>query len=246
MGASFLRSRLRRMPRLKALIKEGIRIAERLPRVTAGSIDGEFLLGLLARDDPVILDIGSNDGTHTRWFLHLFPWARVYSFEPDPRARKRYEANVVSDQAVLFDLAISDRDGLIEFYVSSGKLGDDSNDWDQSGSIRRPKQHLKIYPSIKFEETIKVNTRRLDTWAAEQALDSIDFIWADVQGAEVDLIKGGRVTLAKTRYFYTEYSNRELYAGQIDLKALLKSLPEFEVVRRYEGDVLLGNKNMGS
>ena len=139
MAASFLRSRLRRMPRLKALIKEGIRIAERLPRVTAGSIDGEFLLGLLARDDPVILDIGSNDGTHTRWFLDLFPRARVFSFEPDPRARKRYAANVVSDRAVLFDLAISDRDGLIEFYVSSGKQGDDFKDWDESGSIRKPK-----------------------------------------------------------------------------------------------------------
>ena len=37
MEANFLRSRLRKMPRLKALIKEGIRIAERLPRVTAGS-----------------------------------------------------------------------------------------------------------------------------------------------------------------------------------------------------------------
>ena len=89
-----------------------------------------------------------------------------------------------------------------------------------------------------------MNTRRLDTWAAEQAVDSIDFIWADVQGAEVDLIKGGRATLGKTRYFYTEYSNRELYAGQIDLKTLLKSLPEFEVVHRYETDVLLRNRRI--
>jgi 2-O-methyltransferase len=246
MAASFLRSRLSRMPRLKALLKEAIRIAERLPRVTPGSIDGELLIGLLARDDPVILDIGSNDGAHTRWFLDLFPRARVFSFEPDPRARKRYASNVVSDRAVLFDLAISDRDGLIEFYVSSGSLGDVSDDWDQSGSIREPKQHLKIWPSIKFEETIKVNTRRLDTWAAEQAVDSIDFIWADVQGAEVDLIKGGRVALSKTRYFYTEYNNTELYAGQIDLKTLLKALPEFEVVHRYSDDVLLRNKSMGS
>jgi FkbM family methyltransferase len=246
MAASFLRSRLTRMPRLKALIKEGIRIAERLPRVTAGSIDDEFLIALLARDDPVILDIGCNDGTHTRWFLDLFPRARVFSFEPDPRARKRYAANVVSDRAVLFDLAISDRDGLIEFHVSGGKYGEHSKDWDQSGSIRKPKLHLEMYPSIEFEQTIKVNTRRLDTWAAEQAVDSIDFIWADVQGAEVDLIKGGRVTLGNTRYFYTEYSNRELYAGQIGLKTLLKSLPEFDVVHRYETDVLLGNKSMGS
>lgn len=170
MEADFLRSRLRKMPRLKALIKEGIRIAERLPRVTAGSIDGDLLLRLVAKDDPVILDIGSNDGTHTRWFLDLFPRARVFSFEPDPRARERYEAKVMSDQAVLFDLAISDTDGLIEFHVSSGKQGSYSKDWDESGSIRKPKLHLKMHPSVKFEEAIKVKTRRLDTWAAEQAI----------------------------------------------------------------------------
>jgi hypothetical protein len=79
---------------------------------------------------------------------------------------------------------------------------------------------------------------------AEQAVDSIDFIWADVQGAEVDLINGGRATLSNTRYFYTEYSNRELYAGHIDLKTLLKSLPEFEVVHRYETDMLLRNRGI--
>ncbi|MEN9248224.1 MAG: hypothetical protein Q6L50_08560 [Gloeomargarita sp. GMQP_bins_120] len=37
-----------------------------------------------------------------------------------------------------------------------------------------------------------------------------DFIWADVQGAEVDLIQGGLQALANTRYFYTEYANTEL------------------------------------
>lgn len=87
-----------------------------------------------------------------------------------------------------------------------------------------------------------VSTRRLDTWAADEGVDSVDFIWADVQGAEIDLINGGRVTLSNTRYLYTEYSNRELYEGQVGLKTLLKSLPEFEVVHRFAHDVLLRNR----
>jgi len=247
MTAKFLRAQLNRAPRLKGWLKEAIRVARREPRVTAGSIDRGMLLTLIARDDPLILDIGSNDGTHTLWFLDLFPRARVFSFEPDPRAQKRYVERVSSNRAVLFNLAISDKDGFAEFYVSSGvpptsTPGTPPGDYAASGSIRKPKRHLELHPWVKFEEKIVVSTRRLDTWAADESVDSVDFIWADVQGAEIDLINGGRVTLSNTRYLYTEYSNRELYEGQVGLKDLLKSLPEFEVVHRFAYDMLLRNR----
>ena len=68
-------------------------------------------------------------------------------------------------------------------------------------------------------------------------MDAVDFIWADVQGAEADLVLGGRETLKRTRFFYTEYSNRELYEGQADLGQLLAMLPDFELVHRYQGEV---------
>ena len=73
-------------------------------------------------------------------------------------------------------------------------------------------------------------------------MGAIDLIWADVQGAEGDLIEGGRQALARTRYFYTEYDDQELYEGQIPLAKLLSLLPEFEIVPRYRWDVLLRNR----
>ena len=45
------------------------------------------------------------------------------------------------------------------------------------------------------------------------AFRAIDLIWADVQGAEADLIEGGTEALRRTRYFYTEYNNQELIRG---------------------------------
>ena len=116
--------------------------------------------------------------------------------------------------------------------------------WDYSGSIRQPKKHLEIYPWCTFEKKVDVETKRLDTWIREQGIEYIDFIWADVQGAEVDLIKGAGETLARTRYFYTEYSNKELYRGQINLRGLLNLLPNFEVLYRYDNDVLLRNTEL--
>lgn len=243
-----LRVLFHRMPRLKRLIKEGTRVLRRAPKISYESIIADEIIALIKKDNPVILDIGCNDGSQTLRFLESFKKARVYSFEPDPRARKRYLDKVTDERAVLFDFAISDMNGVREFYVSGGtnpyaKESPENlpADWDLSGSIRKPKKHLKKVPWCKFDEKIAINTRTLDSWVKEAGVGVIDFIWADVQGAEVDLVAGGREALRNTRYFFTEYSNTELYEGQINLNQLLRLLPDFHVVRLYENDVLLKN-----
>jgi 2-O-methyltransferase len=119
--------------------------------------------------------------------------------------------------------------------------------WDQSGSIHPPNiaAMAKIWPWLKFESAITVAVRSLDSWAKEKDIGTIDFIWADMQGAEGDLIRGGRETLARTRYVYTEYNNDEVYKGEPNLETLLDMLPGFSLLRRYRDDVLLKNTAFG-
>lgn len=220
-----------------------------LPALTEGGLEDAELLRLIGRDDPVILDIGCNDGFHSQWFLELFARSRVYAFEPDPRAAKAFRLAVQSERARLFELAIAGRDGETTFYASDGLPDPDQPErfpegWHQSGSIHKPaKGHLEMFPWCKFERTFPVQTRRLDGWCEEHCIDGIDLIWADVQGAEGDLIEGGRRALARTRYFYTEYHDHEWYQGQLPLAKLLSLLPDFEVVHRYPWDVLLRNRS---
>jgi FkbM family methyltransferase len=217
--------------------------------ITPGEISLDDMRNLLGTDAPVILDIGANDGTHTKIFLKLFPKATIYACEPDPRAVARFRANIVDPRVKLFEGAIGVHDGEAEFHVSSGfppgitpeqkahfPLG-----WDLSGSLRAPKKHQEIWPWCKFESTIKVPVLRLDTWADWNNVEKIDFIWADTQGAEGDIIVGGKMALARTRYFYTEYSNDEWYEGQPNLEQLIKMLENFVVLQRYQMDVLLMN-----
>ncbi|MBP1178312.1 FkbM family methyltransferase [Methylobacterium sp. PvR107] len=116
-------------------------------------------------------------------------------------------------------------------------------EWDQSGSLREPKEHLEKFPWVKFDRTIEVDVTTLDAWAAENYVKYVDFIWADVQGAEEDLILGGMNTLRNTRYFYTEFSTTELYAGAFGLNEITERLPFFEIVEVFQQDVLLRNKN---
>ncbi|WP_349253296.1 FkbM family methyltransferase [Bradyrhizobium sp. CB3481] len=203
------------------------------------------IISLIQKPDPVILDIGCNDGTDSQCFLFLCPKAQLYCFEPDPRAATRFKSNMnmCLDKVKLFEFAVSDRNGRIDFHPSNGD--GQAKAWDLSGSIRPPKNHLTEYGWVRFDHPISVETRRLDDWCSEANLNQIDLIWMDVQGAEADVIAGGRRTLSNTRFIYTEYSDKELYEGQLTLQAILDLLPSFEVVNIYprevEGDVLLRN-----
>ena len=100
-------------------------------------------------------------------------------------------------------------------------------------------------PHVTFERSAEVAVRRLDGWAAENGVARVDFVWADVQGAENRLIEGGRETLSRTRYLYTEYADRELYEGQWTLDRILAELPGFELAARYPNDALLRNRTIG-
>jgi len=103
---------------------------------------------------------------------------------------------------------------------------------------------LEEMPRITFAAKQDVQIRRLDSVTRDLGLDKIDLIWADVQGAEADLICGARQTLKTTRYFFTEFSDRELYSGQINLRQMRALLPDFKLVKKLRHDVLFRNRNL--
>jgi len=88
----------------------------------------------------------------------------------------------------------------------------------------------------------KTFVNSIDVFFKDNKLEKIDFIWMDVQGAEVDVFKGAKNTLSKIHYIYTEFCESELYEGEIGLKEILKLLPNFKIIENYGGDVLLENE----
>ena len=204
---------------------------------------------LIGTEDPIILEIGANNGTDTIDFLNTFKYGRFFCFEPDPRALAQWMQNVKDPRAQVFNIAISDQIGSIEFNQSSGwppdwdKPSPDA-EWNMSGSIKKPKNHIPIHPWCLFDKKIMVNTITLDEWVENVGVKEIDFAWIDVQGAEFEVITGGRNTFDnKLRYVYTEYSNDEQYEGQLNKEGLLKMLPNYSVVKDFGEDILLRNDN---
>ncbi len=197
------------------------------------------LIALLKKDKPVILDIGCYDGKDSKQLADVWN-TEVHCFEPDPLSQDIFIANHGNDKRLkLYGCALSDVDGEIEFYQSNHP---------QSNSIKEPLEHLNVFPTIKFDEKITVTSQRLDTWYRHVLRDkTIDFIWADVNGAEHDLIKGGQIALANTRYLYIETAKTELYLNQQHYSFLERDLPDFKILFMDNwganfGNILLKNK----
>jgi FkbM family methyltransferase len=170
-------------------------------------------------------ELGAHNGMDTEW-LSALPGVTLHAFEPDPRNDiSHLPGNVIKNKQ-----AISDINGHIQFTLSA-TYG--SEKWTYSSSIFKPKNHFVQYPSVKFGETIEVESITLDTYCANNNIGDIDFIWADVQGAEGNVIRGATETLKRTKYLYTEFSDREMYDGQIALDDIMKMLPNWRIQYLY-------------
>jgi FkbM family methyltransferase len=193
----------------------------------------EWVERTFAHPEPrTFLELGAHRGTDTAW-LSQIPGVTIHAFEPDPRNEQPPRPNVTLHRA-----AIAAADGHADFRLSEVGWG---QVWTHSSSLKPPKNHLLRYP-VTFGATIRVETVSLDSFAQRAGLSRVDFIWADIQGAEADMIRGGRGMLRRTRYLFTEYSDDELYEGQPTLDDILAMLPDFRVVEVWPFDVLLENR----
>jgi len=235
---------------VKSLKASVCRRVRQLRRPAPAALDLRLLRRLVGRRPAVFLEVGANSGTDTLRMLDAFPTVRIHAFEPDTRAKALFRSNVRSDRVVLHEIAVTSADGPVTFFASGGAPEGQTDQfpdgWHLSGSTRPPANHLEQHPWCTFNDPVTVDGLSLDTWAERHGIREVDFIWADVQGAERDLIVGGSRLLQSTRFLYTEYNDAELYEGQPSLSELLELLPGWTVVHRYPNDVLLRNESLGN
>jgi FkbM family methyltransferase len=140
------------------------------------------LIERLTQPGWTVLDIGANIGAHTLRFSKLVgSGGRVYAFEPMEYAHMKLIRNLslnASANTQAARLALSDRnqaDEEVHFRSS----------WASSGERR--------------DETSRVDFRRLDDWCEDHGVSQVDLIKLDVDGHEMQALRGGLRTLDKNR-----------------------------------------------
>lgn len=193
---------------------------------------------------PTIIEIGAARGEDTALMHNLNGRGRYLAFEPEPRNLTMLR-DLQLPNIEIIPMAVGNVNGPLTFHQSSGwnpHAGDRQKyDHSLSGSIRTPKNHLNIAPWCAFNSSITVECVRLDDFCAANGVYHVDFIWCDIQGAEIDFINGATNVLKTLHYLYMEYNDSEMYEGQPNLDELMSHLPGYELVHRFPDDVLLWN-----
>ena len=145
------------------------------------------------KKNAVILDIGANIGNHSIYWAVRANAKRIYSFEPVKETfrilKKNVELNNLNDKIKIFNLGLSDKkiNGSISFY-DHNNIGGTHIKQNTDGNLL-----LDELDNIKIEE------------------DTVDFVKIDVEGHELQVLKGARETLIKYKpaIFVETFSDKQ-------------------------------------
>ncbi len=153
-----------------------------------------------------VLDVGGNRGQFALVALERFPSASVHSFEPLPRAFSRLEAIAAAEPRLrVHRFAVGTASATATFHVS-GRA-------DSSSLLPITERQIAFAPGSSERGRIEVEVRRLDEMAGTALLRPL-VVKIDVQGGELEVLKGATRTLESTDVLLIECSFVELYDGQ--------------------------------
>jgi FkbM family methyltransferase len=154
-------------------------------------VDPKFLRHL--EDVNCICEVGARHGYESIALSQYFPEARILSFECNPNTVDSCRRNLTNCKNItFFDHALGLNEGILPFYSFSDINHGASSfykrvDFDQT-------QELTGYIPIKTLKSVMI----------EQKIDHIDLLCMDVQGFELNILKGLDDFIKKVSYIILE------------------------------------------
>ena len=164
----------------------------------------------------VFLDIGAHVGLYTLPAAgRVGKTGRVIAFEPHPSNRGLLEENIARNEienVTVVPAAVSDTPGQLDLQISSFNTGDHRLYRGRSAGVK----------------TVRTDVVSIDDWLESAGLEKIDMVKMDVQGAEANVLKGMRRTLASSHALrmiieYTPWMLRESGADPLSVLVSLES-----------------------
>ena len=165
-----------------------------------------------------IVDIGSNKGQFILLIEQLFPNRIIHSFEPllevleIQRKFFNYNKNIF-----FYNFALGNASSVKKFFITKRK---DSSSFFK---INENENKSKYYEIIN-ENNIQIKT--LDEVLINWEIKKPILMKIDVQGYELEVLKGSENMLKKIEYILVEVSENEMYKGQPLSNEIIKFLQD--------------------
>lgn len=173
--------------------------------VVAGAVEHENFLR--SHNFRTVLDAGANKGQFTLAVLACHPQASVIAFEPLNRMADRFEGLFGNDRRVrLIRRALGAYESVSSMNVSRRA--------DSSSLLVIGDEQIRVFPGTEAVDTEAVTVTPLDSMIYEIELCPPVLLKIDVQGFELELLKGAERSLNQIDDIYVELSFRPLYEDQ--------------------------------
>ena len=177
-----------------------------------------------------VVDIGANTGQFSLVMRKNFPLSNIFAFEPLKQPFLTYSTIFKDDTNVkIFNSAIAPKTGVAEINVSKS--------CDSSSLLEISDLQDEIFPGTSAIGSENITMGPLDSFVSKEQIKGASLLKLDVQGFELEVLRGCNELLGLFDMVYCECSFFELFVGQ----ALAPEIIEFMGVK---GFVLQGFNNV--
>lgn len=154
-----------------------------------------------------VIDVGANRGQFTLACRLAIPNVPIVAFEPIPDEAQTYRRVHGNNPRVkLIESALGEAKGTAMLHLSISA--------DSSSLLPIGKKQTELFENTGEIGTIKVQIQRLDDLSEHWAGRTRQLLKIDVQGYELNVLRGAVETLKSCTYVYVECSEIPLYDGQ--------------------------------
>jgi len=149
-----------------------------------------------------VIHIGAHHGEEVKNYVNL-GIENIVLFEPLEKNFDILQKNVSQFNANIngYCCALGNTNQQIKMFLSSNDL--------ESSSVLKPQKHLELHSDVIFGGEEEVEMKRLDDFNFR----TFNLINLDVQGYELEVLKGAANTLSDVDYVYCEVNRDEVYEG---------------------------------
>ncbi len=147
---------------------------------------------------------GAHEGLEFDTYKRIFGAdIETHWFEPDVRVFENLCARLQGQEKTYFyNFALGAKEETLTLWEEEATNG-------ESSSLFHPKKIVEIYPTLKFKKGPDVPVKTLDSFN----IINSNVLVLDVQGYELEVLKGAQETMKRIDHVFLEVSMEELYEG---------------------------------